>query len=100
MKVTVYVPDHLAARMAAVPGFNRSAVARAAWLEALDPERSKGRPKTATRTELLELLTEAARAGNVSAARALLEELRRDALGSEHPQSASVIDELCRRRGK
>jgi hypothetical protein len=100
VKVSVYVPEHLAVKMAAVPGFNRSAIARGAWLRALDPEKSKGRPKTATRGELLELLTEAARAGNVSAARALLEALRRDVHGSEHPQSPSVIDELSRRRGK
>ena len=100
MKVSVYVPEHLAVKMAAVPGFNRSAIARAAWLRALAPEKSKGRPKTATRSELLELLTAAARAGNVSAARALLEETRRDAHGLQKHQSPSIIDELAGRRNK
>jgi hypothetical protein len=52
----------------------------------------------ADREELLVLLTQAARKGNVPAMRILLEESRRD--GSDEATSAGIIDELASKRKK
>jgi endogenous inhibitor of DNA gyrase (YacG/DUF329 family) len=62
--------------------------AAAAFLETVDG--------IATREQVLELLTAAARGGSVLAAKTLLEELRRDGDGTALP--TSVIDELAERR--
>jgi hypothetical protein len=77
---------------------NRSQAVRAAVLEA-GPAGGDGLPPAPDRDELLALLGEAARAGSVSAMRALLLEQRRDGGDAPGDGELSFIEDLAERRG-
>lgn len=86
--------------LAEVQGASRSDVIRSLVMEAsMTPEERSSVPDE---RELLLLLGEKARAGNVTAMKALLEEHRRD--GGDEPPSefdeldGSIIDQLAKRR--